>query len=102
MNQNEFLANFKRLQDKALSIVGEKNAAYSRFDDAFSNFKRGRRPISEKVWSRMEDKISRIENLLFENADASSDESLKDSLIDLANYALILLIALENEDAGNS
>ena len=97
MNQNEFLANFKRLQDEAFSIVGEKNAAYSRFDDAFSNFKRGRQSVPEKVWSRMEDKISRIENLLFENADASPDESIRDSLLDLANYALILAIALETE-----
>jgi len=102
MNQNEFLDNFKRLQDEAFSIVAVKNAAYSKVDDAFSNFKRGRQPISEKVWSRMEDKISRIENLLFENAEASPDETLKDSLIDLSNYALILLIALENENVSNS
>lgn len=45
---------------------------------------------------RMWDKMSRINNLL-ENGAQPENESLKDSFLDLANYAIIAMLVLDNE-----
>ena len=45
---------------------------------------------------RIYDKISRINNLT-ENDAKPENESLKDSFLDLANYAIIALLVLDNK-----
>lgn len=45
---------------------------------------------------RIYDKISRINNLVDSGA-TPENESLKDSFLDLANYAIIALLVLEDE-----
>lgn len=44
---------------------------------------------------RIYDKVSRINNLV-ENQATPENESLKDSFLDLANYAIIALMVLDN------
>jgi hypothetical protein len=44
---------------------------------------------------RIYDKVSRINNLV-ENDATPENESLKDSFLDLANYAIIALMVLDN------
>ena len=102
MNQAEFAERFKHLQDKCFDICTAKNKDYSKEDDAFSNFKRGRQSVPAKVLSRMEDKLSRVENILHTiDPQINTDETLEDTLIDLANYALIMAIAIgEVDDNG--
>jgi hypothetical protein len=45
---------------------------------------------------RMWDKLARINNLVDNNLEASN-EPLRDSFLDLANYAVIALMVLDNE-----
>lgn len=45
------------------------------------------------IWFRMFDKMSRLKNILFNNTEiVVSDESIQDTLTDLANYATICKI----------
>ena len=48
------------------------------------------------LWFRMNDKISRIRNLLWNNKKANN-ESIEDSWIDLANYSIIALLVNQNK-----
>ena len=46
--------------------------------------------------TRMLDKWNRIENLILTHDDGTDDESLKDSLMDLANYCNMTVLILES------
>lgn len=48
--------------------------------------------------TRMHDKFSRIENIILNQAEDDEEERLSDSLKDLANYCLMTVMVLENED----
>ena len=83
-----------------------KNSDYSTKEadwDAYKNFN-----MVETLWItsvekwilvRITDKIARISNLIDKEA-AVHDEKITDTLIDLANYALILKIYLSNKDTN--
>lgn len=78
-----------------------KNAKYG---DSFGKKVRKRGLMS--ALDRMEDKWNRLENLIENNEDGSdTDESLEDTLIDLANYCLMTIMeinhAKENCTYGN-
>lgn len=80
--------------DTALNLVADKNQDYADGEDAFQNFRMventGLCSVEDGIAVRMTDKMQRIINLLDEDA-AVEDESLDDSLLDLMNYANILL-----------
>lgn len=44
---------------------------------------------------RLEDKLNRVKQLIKHNAEVK-DESIQDTLLDLANYAIMTLIEIEN------
>ena len=48
------------------------------------------------IWFRSNDKMSRIENLISNRDDAPSNEPLRDSYLDLANYSVIATIVDKN------
>lgn len=48
--------------------------------------------------TRMSDKWNRIENLILTHDNGTDDESLKDSLMDLANYCNMTVLILESEE----
>ncbi len=57
-------------------------------------------PISMLV--RMDDKMNRFKNLAIDDTKRLvEDESVKDTLLDLANYALITILELEHIEAQN-
>ena len=57
-------------------------------------------PISMLV--RMDDKMNRFKNLAIDDTKRLvEDESIKDTLLDLANYALITILELEHIEAQN-
>ena len=57
-------------------------------------------PISMLV--RMDDKMNRFKNLVIDDTKRLvEDESIKDTLLDLANYALITILELEHIEAQN-
>lgn len=44
---------------------------------------------------RLEDKLARVKQLLLHNIEGSADESVTDTLIDMANYAIMAVMELE-------
>ena len=47
---------------------------------------------------RLEDKLNRLKNLNFNKCAKVQNESIEDTLMDLANYAIMTLIELEGEE----
>jgi len=94
--KQDLLKEFKKTVSDMLKIVEMKNADYS-WKWTFDNFK-----TVEILWItstakwilvRMIDKITRISNLL-EKENKVKDETIEDTLIDLANYSILLKIYL--------
>ena len=71
-------------------------AKNKRYGDSFSKTVQHYGLIS--ALTRMSDKWNRIETLILSRADESADESLVDSLIDLANYCIMTVC--EIQDSG--
>jgi predicted SAM-dependent methyltransferase len=88
--------------DQMYLITEAKNKDYSGewAVDAFANFK-----VVEHFWltteqwflARLCDKFKRISNLTKQEA-AVKDESITDTLLDMANYAILFKIYLESRD----
>ena len=83
----------------------KKNWDYAHVMDPFSNFRACERAgisMVDGIYARMSDKWERITNLLAKRrkgeGPAVKEESLKDALLDLANYAIIESIALEEAE----
>jgi len=99
VEKNDFMRDFERVVDKMLQIAKTKNHDYSK-QGAFTNFKMvenlGITTAEKGILTRMCDKMSRIVNLLDSEA-MVEDEKIEDTLIDLANYAIILNIYLKQK-----
>ena len=100
-----FLQDIKKSQEKSLLLMRDKNKDYAG-GYAFKNFDISgyiSNISSEKsILIRMCDKITRIGNLL-DNEVKVKDETIEDTLLDLANYSYILLArikARKNEKQG--
>lgn len=92
-----FLVAMERIFSEALDIIQKKNSDYANSDDPFANFKdvmEDGLTVERGMLVRMRDKMRRISNLL-ERPPEVADEPLRDSCIDLANYALILAVWLD-------
>lgn len=82
----------EELMDELLETFVAKNSDYGdSFADSFKEF-----GITSAV-VRMNDKMNRIKSLSKKGDRQVKDESLRDSLMDLANYALMTVVELENE-----
>jgi hypothetical protein len=73
----------KHIQQEALELFIKKNADYG---DAFATFG------IIGVLVRIEDKIKRCISISSKNVQLVDDESLRDTLIDLHNYAAMALM----------
>jgi hypothetical protein len=60
------------------------------------------RPVVEGLLHRMADKLARACNLAQGKAAQVKDEALNDTLMDLANYAVLAILALERGDGAHS
>lgn len=98
MINSEYLNDFEEALNKMYEICQKKNADYADISDPFRNFR-----MVEQMWLctveqwllvRMSDKMSRISNLLEKEAQVN-DESIEDTLIDLANYSIILKLYIQ-------
>lgn len=63
-----------------------------KYGDSFGLSVRKYGPIA--ALTRLSDKWNRIENLMLHNDNGTADESLRDTLIDMANYCLMTIIEL--------
>jgi hypothetical protein len=102
MNQADLMAKLGEYCDLNLEVARSKNTDYATGSDAFANFRSVERhglSVGQGFLVRMEDKMSRLGNLLHKPA-AVKTETLKDTALDLANYAMLLAAWWEWEDSG--
>jgi hypothetical protein len=76
----------REIQSKALELFTRKNADYG---DAFAKYG------VIGVLMRIEDKIQRSLSITKNGVNLVSDEGIKDTLLDLHNYAAMALMLLE-------
>jgi len=76
----------KKIQGTALELFSKKNADYG---DAFAKFG------TIGVLMRIEDKIQRALSITKNGVNLVNDECIKDTLLDLHNYAAMALMLLE-------
>lgn len=88
------------------AVCSELNALYSRknadYGDAFHTSFVDEGMAMARI--RLGDKLARFKNLSRSNAQMVEDESIRDTLIDLANYAIMTVMELdgaEQEDANH-
>ena len=79
----------KDIQSKALELFTRKNADYG---DAFAKYG------IIGVLMRIEDKIQRSLSITKNGVNLVSDEGIKDTLLDLHNYAAMALMLLEENN----
>lgn len=99
MTTKEFLEDIEKSHEVMIDITRRKNADYAGVDDPFKNFHNAEVvgvSLEQGILVRMMDKISRISNLVKQEAQVK-DESIEDTLIDLANYSLILKAYLKTK-----
>jgi len=82
----------KRVQDEALELFTRKNRDYG---DAFATYG------TVGVLVRMGDKIMRLQNITNKGITLVDDEKLRDTLVDLHNYAAMAVMLLD-ETTENS
>lgn len=86
---------FMAVLERMAKIHHAKNADYGNSYELAADLLG--RPVVEVLLSRMTDKLARACNLVRRNGQAAvKDESLADTLLDLANYAVMGVVALGN------
>jgi len=95
MNIIELENQMKKLQEYELEIVKNKSIDYSGEKDVFCNFN----------WFgefgflvRMFDKMMRIKHIIENKGYKIKNETLKDTLVDLVNYANLLILYLDRKN----
>ena len=78
----------KTVQAEALALFEKKNKDYG---DAFANF------ATIGVLVRLSDKISRAVSISKSSVTLVNDESLRDTLIDLHNYAAMAIMLMDEK-----
>ena len=86
---------FYNLLDKMKEVHDMKRHDYASQEDVFKNFRTCEMagiPAWKGVAIRIGDKVSRLMSFVKQNELKVKDESIRDTLIDMANYALICAI----------
>jgi hypothetical protein len=82
------IIQMKKIQEEALELFTKKNADYG---DAFAEYgKIG-------ILMRLGDKLKRYISITNNGVNLINDEGLKDTLIDLHNYAAMALMLMDEE-----
>ena len=86
------VSQYGKVQKEAIELFKKKNADYG---DAFANYG----PIGVIV--RMGDKISRLTSVTKSGVTMVNTESIRDTLIDLHNYAAMAVMLLDEDKLGD-
>ena len=84
--ENNRVDQLKKIQEEALLLFAKKNADYG---DAFAKYG------IIGVLMRIEDKIGRALSITKNGVNLVNDESIRDTLLDLHNYAAMGLMLLD-------
>lgn len=83
-------------------VLGEMNALYveknRRYKNSFANTYEKYGIVSGAL--RLDDKLSRLSYLIANQQDNGGDESIEDTLIDIANYAVMTLVEYRKHKNG--
>ena len=93
---NNRVSQMESVQKEGLDLFKKKNADYG---DAFANYG----PVGVLV--RMGDKISRLQSITNKGVTLINTESIRDTLIDLHNYAAMAVMLLDeksNDDTSTN
>ena len=106
MNREEYLKYHRECCDKMISVTEKKNHDYSGFgESAFDNFKivekAGVASTEQGFLTRMMDKISRVNSFVKQGVCSVKDETIEDSLLDLANYSILMAGYIKSKKANN-
>lgn len=88
--QNKRVSQYNKVRDEAFTIFQKKNSDYG---DAFADYG------AVGVIMRMGDKIRRMSNITSTSVTLVEDERLRDTLMDLANYAVMGLMLLDEQES---
>ena len=83
------VAQIKKVQDEARELFEKKNADYG---DAFATYG------TVGVIVRLGDKISRLSSISKTGVTLVQDEKIRDTLIDLHNYAAMAIMLLDEKE----
>jgi hypothetical protein len=83
----------KTIQEEALELFTKKNADYG---DAFAKYG------VIGVLMRIEDKLRRAMSITKNGVNLVNDEGIRDTLIDLHNYAAMAMMLLDEKPLGHS
>ncbi|WP_287199434.1 nucleotide modification associated domain-containing protein [Pseudoalteromonas sp.] len=102
MSNKDLVEFFENETTRMVELMKKKNADYAGGDsDPFANFKRvgsfKSTTPEQGFFTRMTDKVSRIDSFIANGKLQVKDESVKDTLRDLANYSLLFMAYLESE-----
>jgi len=99
MNKKDFDVYYSRFADDMRRLISRKQHDYSTESDVFCNLKSvetlGICSVETGVLTRMMDKMGRLSNLIKDRNPLCDDESLRDTLLDLANYSVLLSAYLD-------
>lgn len=105
MTTKQFLKRIEEIYGSSLEIAKRKNHDYAGEGNPFKNFglceSVGICSTEKGILVRMTDKLQRISNLIDKDAQVK-DESILDTLQDLANYSIILRVYLESKKLDKS
>lgn len=97
MNSQEYMEFHRKMCDKMIEITKSKNADYCGGENATDPFRNFRTPeffgfasAEQGFLTRMSDKFSRLSTFVQKGILQVKDESVEDSLLDLANYCLLM------------
>lgn len=100
--QEDFINRLNELYTNNVMISRAKNADYANEGDPFQNFRVCEAlgiPVEVGIIVRMSDKLMRAANLTQPGRVAQvKDEAVLDTLSDLANYAMILRMYIEQKN----
>lgn len=86
----EKTARFKEITNSMAELYAKKNADYG---DSFSRSVEKYGLIAGLT--RLSDKFNRVENMVLRGSQSVDNEKLSDTLLDLANYSIMLLMEIE-------
>jgi hypothetical protein len=87
MKREDLYLMHQALASEALELMKKKNQDYATGNDPFRNF----RTFGELgILVRMSDKIARLRTFLERGEFSVTDESCRDSILDLINYSVLL------------
>lgn len=90
MSQNQRIVQLESIQNEAKELFRKKNSDYG---DAFATYG------VVGVLIRLGDKIHRLQSITTKGINLVEDEKLKDTLLDLHNYAAMAIMLLDEKES---